>query len=52
MDFEKNKIKKSTSDLATKYADDLNRFELSSEMECFKHQTNAMVINRLHWLIY
>jgi len=43
MDFEK--IKKLTSDISTKYAKDLNRFEFCSEIECFKHQANVMMIN-------
>jgi len=43
MDFEK--IKKLTSDISTKYAKDLNRFEFCSEIECFKHQANATMIN-------
>ena len=43
MDFDE--IKKLASDLAIKYAKDLNRVEFCSEKECFKHQANAMMIN-------
>lgn len=43
MDFDE--IKKWTNDLAIKYNNDLNGFELCSEMEYFKHQTSALMTN-------